>query len=65
MAGNGMPRKMGNSILKDMGIDVDPQPSLIEVDGLLAHTGKLPTGYDWDSLVDQDREDRIRDLIER
>ena len=44
---------------------VDPQPSLIEVNGLLAHTGKLPAGYDWDSLVTEDREDRIRELIER
>jgi AbrB family looped-hinge helix DNA binding protein len=44
---------------------VDPEPSLIEIDGLLAHTGKLHAGYDWESLVAEDREDRIRELIER
>jgi len=44
---------------------VDDQPSLMEVDGLLVHTGKLPAGYDWNSLVEQDREERILELIER
>jgi len=44
---------------------IDHQPALIEVEGFLVHTGKLPMGYDWDSLVEQEREERIRELIER
>jgi AbrB family looped-hinge helix DNA binding protein len=43
----------------------DHQPALIEEDGLLVHTGKLPAGYDWNSLVERDREDRIRELMGR
>ena len=44
---------------------VDHHPTLAEEDGLLVHTGKLPAGYDWNSLVERDREERISELADR
>jgi AbrB family looped-hinge helix DNA binding protein len=38
------------------------QPSLIRRNGLLIHCGKLPKGYEWDRLVDEDREGRFKKL---
>jgi AbrB family looped-hinge helix DNA binding protein len=38
------------------------EPALVYEDGLLVHTGKLPPGMDWDRLIEEDREDRIRKL---
>ena len=35
-------------------------PSLVYEDGMLVHTGKLPQGFDWMRLVDDDREERMR-----
>lgn len=34
-----------------------------EENGLLVHDGQLPPGYDWDRLVDEDRERRIRAVL--
>ena len=39
---------------------VRQRPSLVNRDGLPVHCGKLPEGYDWRRLIDDDREDRMR-----
>ena len=41
---------------------VRQQPSLIRRDGILVHCGKLPKGYGWDRLIEDDREDRFKKL---
>lgn len=41
---------------------VQQRPSLVKRDGLLVHRGKLPKGYDWNKLIDDDREERLRRL---
>jgi AbrB family looped-hinge helix DNA binding protein len=41
---------------------VQHRPSLIMRDGLLVHRGKLPKGFDWNRMIDEDREDRMRKL---
>lgn len=41
---------------------VQQRPSLVNRHGLLVHRGKLPKGYDWNRLIDDDREDRMRKL---
>ena len=38
------------------------QPSLIRRNGLLVHKGKLPKGYSWDRLIEDDRDDRLKKL---
>ncbi len=37
-------------------------PSMVRARGKLVHLGKLPQGFDWDSIVDDERDERIRDL---
>ena len=41
---------------------VRQQPSLVRRDGLLVHKGKLPKGYEWERLIQDDREDRFKKL---
>lgn len=41
---------------------VQHRPSIINRNGLLVHRGKLPKGFDWNRLIDDDREDRMRKL---
>jgi AbrB family looped-hinge helix DNA binding protein len=41
---------------------VQQRASLVTRDGLLIHRGKLPKGYDWSRLIEDDREDRMRKL---
>jgi AbrB family looped-hinge helix DNA binding protein len=41
---------------------VDQQPSMVQKNGVWVHLGKLPKGFDWDTLVDDVREERIKDL---
>ena len=41
---------------------VRQQPSLVRRNGLLVHNGKLPKGYEWDRLIEDDREDRFKKL---
>jgi AbrB family looped-hinge helix DNA binding protein len=41
---------------------VDQRPSMIKKNGNWVHLGTLPEGYDWDSLIEDDRNDRIKDL---
>ena len=36
--------------------------SLVEKDGLLVHRGEAPRGFDWNRLVEDYREERVRDL---
>ena len=35
---------------------------LVKRNGLLMHTGKLPKGYDWNRLIEDDREIRLHEL---
>jgi hypothetical protein len=30
--------------------------------GLLVHCGEIPRGFDWNRLIEDDREERIKDL---
>lgn len=39
--------------------------SLVQENGLLVHTGKAPCGFDWDRIVDAEREERFREVIGR
>src|SRR5215471_8168031 len=41
---------------------VDQRPSMIQKDGFWVHLGKAPRGFDWDRLVDEDRDQRIKDI---
>lgn len=41
---------------------VRQRPSLIEKQGLLVHRGKLAAGFDWNRVVEDMREERIRDV---
>ena len=41
---------------------VDQRPSMIQENGIWVHLGKLPKGLDWDNLIDDVRNDRIKDL---
>jgi hypothetical protein len=35
---------------------------MIQENGLWVHTGKLPREFSWDTLIDDIREERIKDL---
>jgi AbrB family looped-hinge helix DNA binding protein len=39
------------------------KPSLIKVDGVWVHQGTSEPGANWERLVDDAREERIRDLL--
>jgi len=39
---------------------VEQRPSMVKKNGLWVHLGELPEGYDWDRLIDDEREDRIK-----
>lgn len=41
---------------------VKPTPSMIQENGLWVHTGKLPRDSSWETLLDDMREERIKDL---
>lgn len=41
----------------------EDRAALREEDGLLVHDGQLPPGYDWNRLIDDDRERRIRAIL--
>lgn len=41
---------------------VDQRPSMVQKNGIWVHLGKLPKGLDWETLVDDARDDRIKDL---
>ncbi|MBL8291039.1 MAG: AbrB/MazE/SpoVT family DNA-binding domain-containing protein [Bryobacterales bacterium] len=44
---------------------VQQRASLVTRDGLLIRRGKLPRGYDWSRLIEDDREDRMWKLAEQ
>lgn len=37
-------------------------PSMVLRDGVWVHLGALPEGFGWDKLVENDREERIKDI---
>lgn len=41
---------------------VEQRPSMVQKNGIWVHLGKLPKGLDWETLVDDARDDRIKDL---
>jgi hypothetical protein len=46
-----------------MGVKpVDQRLSMIQKNGIWVHLGKLPKGFDWETLVDEVRDDRIKEL---
>jgi len=40
-------------------------PSMIRKDGMWVHLGKLPRDIDWDRIVDDERDERIKDISGR
>jgi hypothetical protein len=36
--------------------------STVQKDGIWVHRGKVPRGFDWSRIVDDDREERIKDV---
>jgi AbrB family looped-hinge helix DNA binding protein len=40
---------------------IEQRPSLVRKRGVLVHLGKAPDGFDWETLVENVREDRIKD----
>jgi AbrB family looped-hinge helix DNA binding protein len=41
---------------------VEQSPSMVLRNGFWVHLGKLPKGVRWDTLIDEEREERIKDL---
>jgi AbrB family looped-hinge helix DNA binding protein len=41
---------------------VEQSPAIVRRDGLWVYVGKVPTGFRWDTIVDDDREKRIQAL---
>ncbi|HKW74868.1 MAG TPA: AbrB/MazE/SpoVT family DNA-binding domain-containing protein [Terriglobales bacterium] len=41
---------------------VEQTPSMVQENGLWVHTGRLPREFSWDTLLDEMREERIKDL---
>jgi AbrB family looped-hinge helix DNA binding protein len=41
---------------------VERRPSMVLEKGIWVHLGQLPGGLDWDQLIDEAREERIKDL---
>jgi AbrB family looped-hinge helix DNA binding protein len=39
------------------------KPSMVRVNGIWVHQGKAEPGTNWDRLVDDVREERIRDIL--
>ena len=37
----------------------------VKKNGLWVHLGRVPLGFDWDNLVDADREERIEEILEQ
>ena len=40
---------------------VDQRSSMVQEQGIWVHLGKLPRGYHWDTLVEDSRDERIKD----
>lgn len=41
---------------------VDQQPSVVKKDGHWVYVGSVPRGFDWEKLIDDEREERIKEL---
>jgi hypothetical protein len=41
---------------------VDRKPSLVKEGSFLVHTGEIPAGYDILKAIDEDREERMRQI---
>jgi AbrB family looped-hinge helix DNA binding protein len=41
---------------------IEQSPAIVRRDGLWVYLGKVPTGFNWDNIVDDDRERRIQDV---
>ena len=41
---------------------VGQRPAMVQKNGMLVHLGKAPRGLDWDRLIEDSREDRIKDV---
>jgi AbrB family looped-hinge helix DNA binding protein len=41
---------------------VERGPSMVQEKGIWVHLGQLPRGIDWDKLIDEAREERVKDL---
>ena len=41
---------------------IEQSPAIVRRDGLWVYLGKVPTGFDWGTIVDDDRERRIQDV---
>lgn len=42
---------------------IGKRPSMIQKDGAWVHLGKLPNGYDWGRIIDDDRDERLKDIV--
>ena len=40
---------------------VEQRSSIVQEDGIWVHLGKVPRGFDWGSIVEAIREERIKD----
>jgi AbrB family looped-hinge helix DNA binding protein len=43
---------------------VGQRPSLVQRNGLWVHMGRLPRGFDWNRIVDEDRDERLKDIAD-
>ncbi len=49
---------------RDLALDLPAEtPAMIRVEGLWVHQGVAPDGFDWNRVVGEDREERIRNAI--
>jgi AbrB family looped-hinge helix DNA binding protein len=42
---------------------VDQRPSMIKIDGLWVHQGAAETGANWETAVEETREERLQSLL--
>ena len=40
---------------------VEQRASMVQEEGIWVHLGKVPRGFDWDSIVEEIRDERIKD----
>lgn len=40
---------------------IDQSPSMVRRDGLWVHLGKVPSGFRWETIVEDAREERLED----
>jgi AbrB family looped-hinge helix DNA binding protein len=42
---------------------IEQTPAVVRRNGHWVYVGEVPSGFDWDSMVDKDREDRDREIL--